>query len=208
MSNPEAQASDEPAPVVVKKYANRRLYDTAASAYVTLEDLSAMVKSGVDFVVFDAKTNEDITRQVLTQIIVEEENRGQNLLPIQFLRQLIRSYGVGAGPAMLPGYLQMSLDAYVRQQEKLREAFGTAPNFFEDQVRQNMGLFEQAMRMFTPGYVRPGEGLDPRPQPRPEVRPPAAAAPAEDKAAAPEELADLKRRLEEMSRQIDRLSKP
>ena len=195
MSNPEAQPIEGPEPVVIKKYANRRLYDTAASAYVTLEDLSAMVKGGTDFVVFDAKTNEEITRQVLTQIIVEEENRGQNLLPIQFLRQLIRSYGAGAGPAFLPGYLQMSLDAYVRQQEKLREAFGTGPNYFEDQVRQNMGLFEQAMRMFTPPYVR---AVEPEARPKTEEKP----------ATSPDELRDLKQRLEEMSRQIDRLAKP
>jgi polyhydroxyalkanoate synthesis repressor PhaR len=183
-------------PVVIKKYANRRLYDTDASAYVTLEDLSDMVKRGVDFTVFDAKTNEEITRQVLTQIIMEEENRGQNLLPVQFLRQLIRFYGgAGAsGPSMLPGYLQMSLDAYVRQQEKLRETFGVAPNFFEDQVRQNMGLFEQAMRIFTPPYART-DGQGPAPA--------AGAAPAGNA----DELAEMRRRLEEMSRQIDRLSK-
>ena len=195
MSNPEAQAPEGPEPIVIKKYANRRLYDTSASAYVTLEDLSAMVKGGADFVVFDAKTNEDITRQVLTQIIVEEESRGQNLLPIQFLRQLIRFYGGGAGPAFLPGYLQMSLDAYTRQHEKLRETFGSAPNYFEDQVRQNMGLFDQAMRLFTPPYARTAE-----PEP---VRP----KPDEKPAASPEELTELKQRLEEMSRQIDRLAK-
>jgi len=194
VSNPEAQTPQAPEPVVIKKYANRRLYDTAASAYVTLEDLSVMVKGGTDFVVFDAKTNEEITRQVLTQIIVEEESRGQNLLPVQFLRQLIRLYGGGAGPTLLPGYLQMSMDAYVRQQEKLRGAFGTAPHFFEDQVRQNMGLFEQAMRIFTPPYVRP---VEPEARPRAEEKP----------AASPEELGELKQRLEEMSRQIDRLSK-
>jgi polyhydroxyalkanoate synthesis repressor PhaR len=95
----EAPSAPETEPVVVKKYANRRLYDTSASAYVTLDDLADMVKRGVDFVVYDAKTNEDITRQVLTQIIVEEENRGENLLPIQFLRQLIRSYGAAGGPS-------------------------------------------------------------------------------------------------------------
>jgi polyhydroxyalkanoate synthesis repressor PhaR len=187
-------------PVVVKKYANRRLYDTSASAYVTLDDLADMVKRGTDFVVFDAKTNEDITRQVLTQIIVEEENRGQNLLPIQFLRQLIRSYSPsGSGPSFLPGYLQMSLDAYVRQQEKLREAFGVGPNYFEDQVRQNMGMFEQAMRMFTPPYARP-DG----------ARAEAAAEPArkaEEPGSSPDELAELRRRLDEMGKQIDRLSK-
>ena len=190
--------ADEPA--VVKKYANRRLYDTSASAYVTLDDLADMVKRGTDFVVFDDKTNEDITRQVLTQIIVEEENRGKNLLPIQFLRQLIRSYAPpGSGPSMLPNYLQMSLDAYVRQQEKLREAFGVGPNYFEDQVRQNMSMFEQAMRMFTPPYARP-DG----------ARAEAAAEPArkaEEPASAPDELAELRKRLDEMGRQIDRLSK-
>lgn len=196
-----SEVTDAPAPegepVVVKKYANRRLYDTSASAYVTLDDLADMVKRGVDFVVFDAKTNEDITRQVLTQIIVEEENRGQNLLPIQFLRQLIRSYG-GTTPSFLPSYLQMSLDAYVRQQEKLRETFGVAPNFFEDQVRQNMGMFEQAMRMFTAPYARPDAA-------RAETAP----ARANDKPAAGggEELAELRRKLDEMGRQIDRLSK-
>ena len=197
MPTPQAEPSEaSPAPVVIKKYANRRLYDTDASAYVTLEDLSDMVKRGVDFLVYDAKTNEDITRQVLGQIIMEEENRGQSLLPVQFLRQLIRFYGgAGAnGPAMLPSYLQMSLDAYVRQQEKLRETFGVAPNFFEDQVRQNMSLFEQAVRMFTPPYARTdGHGPPSPSDPKP--------------AANPDELAEMRRRLEEMSRQIDRLSK-
>ena len=194
---PQSQAEPAkpaPEPVVIKKYANRRLYDTDASAYVTLDDLSDMVKRGVDFVVFDAKTNEEITRQVLTQIIMEEENRGTNLLPIQFLRQLIRFYsGEAAGPAMLPSYLQMSLDAYVRQQEKLRETFGVAPHFFEDQVRQNMHLFEQAVRMFTPPYARP----EPVATPASEGKP----------GGSGEELAEMRRRLEEMSRQIDRLSK-
>ncbi len=188
-----------PERVVIKKYANRRLYNTDASAYVTLDDLSDMVKRGIDFVVFDAKTNEDITRQVLTQIIVEEENRGQNLLPIQFLRQLIRSYTpAGSGPSMLPNYLQMSLDAYVRQQEKLREAFGVGPNYFEDQVRQNMNMFEQAMRMFTPPYARP-EGA------RAEAAEPVRR--TEEPASGPDELAELRKRLDEMGRQIDRLSK-
>src|SRR5579862_9807745 len=101
--------------VVIKKYANRRLYNTASSSYVTLEHLSEMVKKGVDFVVYDAKTNEDITRSVLTQIIFEEESRGQNLLPIQFLRQLIRFYG-DSMQSILPTYLEMSLDAFTRQQ--------------------------------------------------------------------------------------------
>ena len=107
--------------VVIKKYANRRLYNTRSSAYVTLEHLSEMVKEGVDFVVYDAKTNEDITRSVLTQIIFDEENRGgaQNLLPIQFLRQLIRFYG-DSMQAFVPSYLELSLNGFTQQQERMR----------------------------------------------------------------------------------------
>src|ERR1700761_6235209 len=108
--------------VVIKKYANRRLYNTASSSYVTLEHLSEMVKKGVDFVVFDAKTNDDITRSVLTQIIFEEESRGQNLLPIQFLRQLIRFYG-DSMQALVPSYLELSLDSFTQQQERMRKQF-------------------------------------------------------------------------------------
>src|SRR3954470_22945097 len=109
--------------VVIKKYANRRLYNTASSSYVTLEHLSEMVKQGVDFVVYDAKTNEDITRPVLAQIIFEEESRGQNLLPIQFLRQLIRFYG-DSMQTFLPSYLEMSLNSFTQQQESMRKQFG------------------------------------------------------------------------------------
>ncbi len=195
----EQQSEPGRDPVVVKKYANRRLYDTSSSAYVTLDDLAELVKSGVDFVVYDAKTNEDLTRQILTQIIVEQEGRGENLLPVQFLRQLIRMYGApGQGPSPLPSYLEMSLDAFVRQQERLREAFsgglGRTPGAgaFEDQVRQNMQMFERAMQMFSPlAYPRPDE---------------APAAPAAEPEPAPDELSELKKRVEEMSRQIDRLA--
>src|SRR6201994_4553594 len=136
--------------VVIKKYANRRLYNTASSSYVTLEHLSDMVKKGVDFVVYDAKTNEDITRSVLTQIIFEEESRGQNLLPIQFLRQLIRFYG-DSMQALVPSYLELSLDAFTQQQERMRKQFadtlggaivgGGGKGYFEEQVRQNMMVF-------------------------------------------------------------------
>ena len=195
----EQQSEPGREPVVVKKYANRRLYDTSSSAYVTLDDLAEMVKSGVDFVVYDAKTNEDLTRQILTQIIVEQEGRGEHLLPVQFLRQLIRLYGApGQGPSPLPSYLEMSLDAFVRQQERLREAFagglGRAPagTAFEDQVRQNMQMFERAMQMFSPlSYT--STGATPAPSP-------ASAEPPSD------ELSELKKRVEEMSRQIDRLA--
>ena len=177
----------EAAPIVVKKYANRRLYDTASSAYVTLEDLGAMVKRGDDFVVQDARSGEDITRQVLTQIIVEEENRGESLLPIQFLRQLIRFYG-GGGPALLPSYLTMSLDAFSRQQETMREAFGQAPaaGYFDEQVRHNLALFERTVKMFTPFAA---------------AQPPAPPSEPEDK-----ELGELNQRVEEMSRQLKKLT--
>lgn len=182
----ETPPVEGPPPVVVKKYANRRLYDTSSSAYVTLEDLGAMVKRGEDFLVQDARTGEDITRQVLTQIIVEEENRGESLLPIQFLRQLIRLYG-GGGPALLPSYLTMSLEAFSRQQETMREAFGHKPaaGYFDEQVRQNLALFERTVRMFTPF----------------------GAAPPPERPADPDaELTQLKRQVEEMNRQLERLS--
>lgn len=187
--------------IVIKKYANRRLYNTGSSSYVTLEDLAAMVKEGVDFVVYDAKSNEDITRQVLTQIIFEEENASgsQNLLPIQFLRQLIRFYG-DQMQSFVPSYLEMSLDAFAKQQERLREqmsgAFGAAPGFqmFEEQVKQNMALFDRAMKMFTPGGLGAAPGGT-----RPNDPAPAATAGGQD-------LADLKSQLEAMQRQLDKLA--
>src|SRR5262245_66446865 len=129
--------------VVIKKYANRRLYNTASSSYVTLEHLAEMVKQGIDFVVYDAKTNEDITRTVLTQIIFEEEEKsqGQNLLPIQFLRQLISFYG-NSMQAFLPSYLELSLESFIQQQERMRKQLGAmAPGStgfgaaYEEQVR-------------------------------------------------------------------------
>lgn len=148
--------------IVIKKYANRRLYNTATSSYVTLDYLADMVKKGQEFVVYDAKTNDDITHSVLTQIIFEEETKGQNLLPIQFLRQLIKFYGDNL-QAFVPSYLEMSMDAFSRNQERLRgqmrDTFGQAPGFqmFEEMARQNMALFDQAMKMFAPrGGFYPG----------------------------------------------------
>ena len=212
----KASANGAQGRVVIKKYANRRLYNTASSSYVTLEHLSEMVKEGVDFVVFDAKTNEDITRSVLTQIIFDEESRGQNLLPIQFLRQLIGFYG-NSMQAFLPSYLELSLDSFTRQQERMRTqmgaiapglAQGLAPNlgaglgtvagpqFLEDQVKQNLAMFDRAMKMFSPfAYVRPEDS---------EVAAPAPAAPAP--AAADDSLNDLKKKIEEMQEQISRLA--
>src|SRR5437868_9465259 len=145
--------SDEP--IAIKKYANRRLYNTGTSTYVTLEDLATMVKRGEDFVVTDAKTGEDITRQVLAQIIFEQENKeGQSLLPIAFLRQLIRFYG-DSMQMLVPRYLEVSIDSLTREQEKFRhqmaQAFGGGPfGALEDQVRRNMEMFERAFAMFTP----------------------------------------------------------
>lgn len=141
--------------IVIKKYANRRLYNTATSSYVTLDFLAEMVKDGDDFVVYDAKSGEDITHSVLTQIIFEEESKGQNLLPIQFLRQLIKFYGDSL-QTFVPSYLEMSMDAFSRNQDemrgRMRDAFGGAPGYamFEESVRKNMELYEQAMKMFSP----------------------------------------------------------
>src|SRR5689334_13793637 len=149
-------------PVAIKKYANRRLYNTGTSTYVTLEDLAGMVKAGEDFIVHDAKTGEDITRQVLAQIIFEQENKeGQSLLPITFLRQLIRFYG-DSMQMLVPRYLEVSIDSLTREQEKFRnqmaQAFGGGPfGALEDQVRRNMEMFERAFAMFTPFARREGQ---------------------------------------------------
>ena len=184
-------------PIVIKKYANRRLYNTASSSYVTLEHLAEMVKDGADFVVYDAKTGEDITRSVLTQIIFEEESKGQTLLPIQFLRQLIRFYG-DQMQAFVPSYLEMSLDSFTRQQERMREqiagAFGKAPGggFLEDQVRQNLVLFDRAMKMFTPfAFAARGEEVPAEPA----------------KPAAPDpQLDELKKQMAAMQEQLAKLA--
>ena len=150
-------------PITIKKYANRRLYNTGTSTYVTLEDLATMVKAGENFVVYDAKSSEDITRSVLAQIIFEQENKeGQNLLPINFLRQLIRFYG-DSMQMMVPRYLEVSLESFTKEQEKMRnqmaQAFGVgvgASPFgpMEDQVRRNMEMFEKAFSHVH--AVRPG----------------------------------------------------
>ncbi len=154
---PAAKVDKEPA--VIKKYANRRLYNTDTSTYVTLDNLAEMVRSERDFVVFDAKTGEDLTHQVLTQIIVEQESKGQNLLPISFLRQLIRFYG-NSMEKLVPSYLEFSMNTLTREQEKytqqIAETFGSSPfgnaafEAMQKQVRQNMEMFEQALKMFKP----------------------------------------------------------
>ena len=156
---------------VIKKYANRRLYNTGTSTYVTLEDLSEMVKAGDDFVVFDAKSGEDITRSVLTQIIFEHENKGQNLLPIAFLRQLIRFYG-DSMQTLVPSYLEFSMQNLTNDQDNLRkklsDSFGnSAFEAMEEQVRRNSEMFENAMKMFMPfSQVTPQPAKEPEPAPR------------------------------------------
>ena len=184
-------------PVTIKKYANRRLYNTGTSTYVTLEDLAGMVKTGEDFVVYDAKTGEEITRSVLTQIIFEQENKeGQNLLPIAFLRQLIRFYG-DSMQMLVPRYLEVSIESLTREQEKFRhqmaQAFGVGgfPTL-EDQVRRNMEMFERAFSMFAP-FARREAGEE---------------AETEAGKLAPKtgDIDDLKRQLDEMQKKVDKLS--
>jgi polyhydroxyalkanoate synthesis repressor PhaR len=185
--------------VVIKKYANRRLYNTATSAYVTLEDLAKMVRDGTEFVVFDAKSNEDLTRQILTQIIFEEESRGEALLPVQFLRQLIGFYG-GQMQGVLPSYLEMSLDNFSRQQEQIRgqfsKAFGATPGagLMDEAVKRNMALFTEAMKMW-PGFgavaaARPAPSAEPAPRP-----------------AGDDPLDEMRRQMDEMRAQLDKLSR-
>ncbi|HEY2482359.1 MAG TPA: polyhydroxyalkanoate synthesis repressor PhaR [Caulobacteraceae bacterium] len=197
---PEDTETDQTRPagerVTIQKYANRRLYNKATSSYITLDDLAAMVRRGVDFVVYDAKSGEDITRKVLTQIIFEEEGRGQNLLPIQFLRQLIGFYG-DRMQAFLPSFLELSLDSFIRQQERMQSQWSavTPPKMgaFDEQIRQNMALFDKAMKMFTPFAYR-GEEMAPPP-------PAKAAAAAKD-----DELAELKSQMAAMQAQLKALS--
>ena len=154
MSTPNSDTANDAKPVVVKKYANRRLYNTATSTYVTLEDLAKMIKDGGNFVAYDAKSGEDITRSVLTQIIVEQEHKGQNLLPTSFLRQLISLYG-DSMQFLVPGYLEQAMVAFARNQEQMRKnlqaTFGIFPfGQFEEMGKQNVALFERALRMLAP----------------------------------------------------------
>jgi polyhydroxyalkanoate synthesis repressor PhaR len=192
-------------PVTIKKYANRRLYNTATSSYVTLDHLCDMVKAGTDFVVFDAKSGDDITRSVLTQIIFEEENKGQNLMPIRFLRQLIRFYGDSL-QSFIPSYLEMSMETFSRNQDEMRkritEAWGSAQGFtdWESQARNNMQLFQQAFRMFTP--FMPNLTRD-QSEGKPNGAPTNAGEPNER---AREEIDDLKRQLQTVQRQLNALA--
>lgn len=192
-------------PIVIKKYANRRLYNTATSSYVTLDHLSKMVKEGTEFQVFDAKSNEEITRSVLTQIIFEEEAKGQNLLPINFLRQLIGFYGDKL-QTVVPDYLNMSMTSFSDNQEKMRETLPDNlmenPMFkqFEEMGRKNMDIFSQTMKMFTPPGIY---GAKPSATEEPEA--PSAEPEKSDQTA--EMMQELKEQLSSMQKRIDDLSK-
>ncbi|HEU0071828.1 MAG TPA: polyhydroxyalkanoate synthesis repressor PhaR [Alphaproteobacteria bacterium] len=190
----DTPGTDSPV-ITIKKYANRRLYNTATSSYVTLEHLAQMVKEGVDFVVLDAKTNEDLTRQVLTQIIIEEEAKGENLLPIKFLRQMIGLYGHGM-QGLVPRYLDLSMESFSRNQQQIRsymeETFsGLFP--FGDKLnemgKRNMAMFEDAMKMFSPFPAAQG----------------GATRPADDGEGESAEIRDLKAKLDTLQNQLDQL---
>ena len=187
-------------PTTIKKYANRRLYNTGTSTYVTLEDLAKMVKQGEDFLVFDAKTGDDITRSVLAQIIFEQENKaGQNLLPTTFLRQLIRFYG-DSMQMVVPKYLEQSMDMLTREQEKFRKQMantfsGTPFAPLEEHVRRNMEMFERTFSMFKP-FVPPRSGTT---TPEPEKTP--------DTSKAGDTIDDLRRQMKEMQERLERMSK-
>jgi len=199
--------------VIIKKYANRRLYNTATSSYVTLEYLCEMVKEGTDFVVRDAKSGEDITHQVLTQIIVEEESKGQSLLPIGFLRQLIRLYD-DSMHSVVPRYLELTMENFSHNQERMRsridEAFGGIFPMaeFEEMGRQNMAAFQKALNMFSPlgASAGGGESRAAKPPPAPTEMPKTADAP-EGKAGSGDEISVLKGQLDSMQAQLDDLAR-
>jgi polyhydroxyalkanoate synthesis repressor PhaR len=198
-------ADQESRPVIIKKYANRRLYNTDTSTYVTLEDLAEMVRGERDFVVYDAKTGEDLTHAVLTQIIVEQESRGTNLLPIGFLRQLIRFYG-DSMQKLVPSYLEFSLDSLTRQQEQYRRrftnAFGNAAfDAMQEQVRKNFDTFERALGMFTPFGTDAANARGTETETAKEPEPKPAAKPGED------EIDTLKAELQAMQQRLEKLSR-
>jgi len=187
-------------PIVIKKYANRRLYDTSASRYVTLDHLRELVKDGKDFQVIDAKSGEDLTRGVLAQIIFEEESKGETLLPVEFLRQLISFYG-DSMQSMVPGYLNMSMDSFAKQQAEMREQMAEAMGspaasmaIMEEAAKRNMAMFQQAMSMFSP-FAQAGEaGGGAKAAP--------AEAPAEDK----QDVDALRAELDAMKAKLDKLA--
>jgi polyhydroxyalkanoate synthesis repressor PhaR len=200
--------------VRIKKYANRRLYNTSSSSYVTLDYLAQMVRDGVEFTVEDAKTNEDITRSVLTQIIVEEEAKGQTMLPINFLRQLISLYGDNL-QLLVPRYLEQSMESFTQNQEQIREhmkdQFGTIfpVTRIEEMSKQNMAFFQHALNMWNP--FKMGSPASPAsPSNRNEApgkSEPAAKAEGAKKSDQNEELSDLKAQMQALQRQLDQLTR-
>ncbi|MBB4838465.1 polyhydroxyalkanoate synthesis repressor PhaR [Sphingomonas kyeonggiensis] len=184
-------------PVIIKKYANRRLYNTETSSYITLDHLAAMTREGRDFKVVDAKTEEDITHNVLTQIIMEEEQRGQTMLPVNFLRQLIALYG-DSMQAMVPGYLEASMESFRRNQQQFKSAvegaFANSP--FAEMAKRNMEIFEAATQAFKPGATpgAPGAAAGATP----------AAAPA---ASGEDDVSALKAELARLQDKIEKLAK-
>ncbi len=219
MLNKAESSNDKKEPVVVKKYANRRLYNTETSTYVTLDDLAAMVRAERDFIVYDAKTGEDLTHSVLTQIIVDQESKAgtQTLLPVPFLRQLIRFYG-DTMERMVPSYLQVSLETLAKEQERFRKQFASAftPQgafeAYQEQARKNLVMFEQAMSVFTPF----SQGKDaPAPGAAPDSAQPAAEHPNQsaggdmaggERYRSASDLDELKAQLAAMQAQLEKLS--
>lgn len=197
MPSPQTAASAEP--VIIKKYANRRLYDTESSSYITLDHLSQMTRAGRDFKVVDAKTGDDITHNVLTQIIVEEENRGTTLLPVSFLRQLIAMYG-DQMQAMVPHYLEASMEAFRRNQEQVRHTMmgmmAGGSNPFEALARQNMAMMKAAADMWSQA---------PLPPTGPTPAAPTAAAPTTADAGSPDDVKALKAELQALQAKIEKL---
>ena len=170
--------------VTIKKYANRRLYDTESSTYITLDRLAEMIRQGREFEVVDAKSGEDITRQVLTQIILEEEARGSTMLPVNFLKQLIGLYG-NSMQGMVPQYLEAAMDAFQRNQSAMRDAFGG--NIFADLAKRNMAMFEDASRAFASSGAKPQSGGKPTER--------------------DQELEELRAQLAALQEKVDRLAK-
>lgn len=194
--------TDKPDPIIIKKYANRRLYDTSASRYVTLDHLRELVREGRDFKVMDAKSSEDLTRGVLAQIIFEEESKGETLLPVEFLRQLITFYG-DSMQSVVPSYLQMSMEAFAHQQQAMRDKMtgamggtmgGSSMAMLEEQTKRNMAMFQQAMQMFTPFST--GAAMPDQTAPSPAAEP-----------AKADDVQSLRDELEAMRQKLDQLAK-
>ncbi|MBK8175632.1 MAG: polyhydroxyalkanoate synthesis repressor PhaR [Rhodospirillales bacterium] len=195
-SSAGSAGTSEQRPITIKKYANRRLYNTATSCYVTLDYLAQLVKTGAEFAVYDAKTGEDITRSVLTHIIVEEETKGHSMLPVGFLRHLISFYGDSL-QVVVPRYLEHSMQAFARNQEQMRDylrsAFdGLMPfSSFEEMSKQQIAMFERTVRMLSPFYSEEFPAIEKETESR--------------KPLADTEIRDLRTRLNQMQKQLDDL---